>query len=147
MLGAHAQPLVPTHSAARALGGALWPSRFRYSARRSLPAGIRFLGSGTDQRSFARLSGTSRLTVLGGAIRGAKDSGISGAGLFHVTAQTVYASGNTCEPDVQGAAVVGSTDPLPGRYKVITGTALNVTGAQSGRNYAIIGAFAASTPP
>jgi hypothetical protein len=58
---------------------------------------------------------------------------------------TVYASGNTWEPGVQGAAAAGSTDPLPGRYKVTTGTALNVTGAQTGRNYAITGASAAST--
>jgi hypothetical protein len=60
-------------------------------------------------------------------------------------AGTVYASGNTWEPGVQSAASAGSTDPLPGRYKVTAGTALNVTGAQAGRNYAIIGSLAAST--
>ena len=53
----------------------------------------------------------------------------------------VYASGNTWEPGVQGAAPAGSVDPLPGRYQVTTGAALDVVSPQTGRNYDVAGAF------
>jgi hypothetical protein len=80
---------------------------------------------GDNQRTFALLSGQAKLTVNGGNIEGALDSGISGAAMFSVTQQSeLVLDGVTLEGNAHsGARVVGSAKLVVQNDSVIRSTA------------------------
>jgi hypothetical protein len=80
---------------------------------------------GDNQRTFAELTGQAKLTVNGGSIEGALDSGISGAAMFSVTEQSeLVLDGVTLDGNAHsGVRVVDSAKLLVQNGSVIRSTA------------------------
>jgi hypothetical protein len=73
-------------------------------------------------------------------------AGYANVSLTLAANMTVYAAGNTWDAGAQGAAPLGSADPLPGHYAVSSGDVLDVSGAQqTSLNYDILGGNAGTS--
>ena len=83
---------------------------------------------GDNQRTFARVQGSAKLTVLGGNISGALDSGISGAALFMVyeDGELVLDAVTMEDNDHNGVVAVGSS-----RAVIQNGSLIRNTGANA----------------
>jgi hypothetical protein len=103
--------------------------------------GIQAVGAAGSTFDFGRGNSLGNNTFTG---NDTNDSGQANMVIQVAANVTVYAAGNTWEPDVQDAAPLGSVNPLPGQYAP-DGETWDVIGAASGQNFIISGADAATT--
>ncbi len=111
------------------------------SIQRNCSTGIELDGAAASTFDLGRGDDLGGNTIAGNGGAGTNPNLLLDAN----AALTVYAAGNTWDAGVQGAAPVGSVTPLPGRFAVVTGNTLDLTGVQTGKNFEVQGAGAALT--